>query len=120
MREFVKSSSSLMLALSLFGLKQIGSLVTPRDQPAGRAAKAMNSITNATVDQFGETLRGTFRAFDNMQRGLIGVGFSFCQPFWSAMRPGGRSHAEPGLYNGGVGEHEVLAVDVLTGNHSGN
>ena len=122
MREFVKSSSSLMLALSLFGLKQIENLVAPResDDTTGRAARAMNSITDATVDQFGDTLQGTFRAVDNVQRGLIAVGFSLYQPLWRAMRPGSRSNGGPERSETRVRNREVLAAEVLTASHSGD
>lgn len=120
MRDFVKSSSSLMLALSLFGLKQIENLIAPRnrDGTRSRAAIAMNSITNVTVEQFGETLRGTFRAVDNMQRGLIGVGFSFYPPYWSATRPSDRTHPAPERSEASIRNHEVLAAEVLIGSHS--
>jgi hypothetical protein len=83
MQEFIKSSSSLMLALSLFGVKQIENIVTPRDRDEHHspATKAMNSVTNATIDQFGETLRSTFRTLDNVQRGVVALSFQAFLPF---------------------------------------
>ena len=83
MREFVKSFSSLMLAMSLFSLKQAQNAASPRDPGEGRgpAEKAMDSVTNATVNQFGETLRSTFHALDNVQRGVVGLGFALLFPF---------------------------------------
>jgi hypothetical protein len=88
MRELVKSFSSMMLSLSLFGVKQIENMVTPKErgERSGPASRAMNSITNATLDQFGETLRSTFRTIDNVQRGLIGLVFSILQPSWGQTR----------------------------------
>jgi hypothetical protein len=86
MRDFVKSFSSMGLALALFGVKQIENVVTPRDrgQRRGPATKAMDAVTNATVDQFDETLYSTFRMMDNLQRGLIGLSFSLVLPFVSS------------------------------------
>jgi hypothetical protein len=83
MREFTKSMGSLMLALSLFGLKQMQNIVTPRERGArrGPGAKAFDSVTHATTDQFGETLRATFRVMDNVQRSVIGLTFGMFLPF---------------------------------------
>ena len=83
MREVVKSTSSLMLALSLFGLKQLDNLMKPRGRGDWRApaTKAADAVTSAAIDQFGESLRSTFRAVDNAQRGIINLWFSLCMPF---------------------------------------
>jgi hypothetical protein len=75
MTEFLKSFSSLSLALSLFPLKQIENILTPRNHKDqhGPATKAMDAITSAVLDQFGGTLEATFSALDNLQRGAIAV-----------------------------------------------
>lgn len=72
-----------MLALSLFSFKQMQNIVTPRErgERRGPATKALDSVTDATTDQFGETLQATFRTFDNVQRGLIGLTFNMFLPF---------------------------------------
>ena len=82
MREFTKSLLSYSLAVSLFSLKQMQNLLTPteRGQYEGPATKAFSAVTNATTDQFGETLGSAFRMFDNVQRGLVGLAFSFLTP----------------------------------------
>jgi hypothetical protein len=87
MREFAKSFTSLYLAMSLFAIKQVQNVVTPRPrgQRRGPATKALDAVTNATVDQFGETLRSTFRMFDNVQRGVLGLGFNMFIPFLSSI-----------------------------------
>jgi hypothetical protein len=79
MRELTKSFFSFSLACSLFGLKQMENLLTPkaRDEDKGPATKAFDSVTNAYTQQFGETLNSTFRALDNTQRGLVSLMFSF-------------------------------------------
>jgi len=73
MREFVKSFLSLGVALSLFPLKQVENVLkaSDRDERKTPATKAMDSISNATLDQFGGTLRSAFSAIDNVQRGLV-------------------------------------------------
>lgn len=88
MREFTKAMFSFSLAVSLFGLKQAQNLLTPqeRDERRAPATKAFDSVTNATTDQFGETLNSLFRMLDNVQRGLVGLTFSFFQPFPSRDR----------------------------------
>src|SRR5437764_3509126 len=88
MREFVKSFFSLGIAASLFPVKQLENIVTPteRGERTGPATKAMDAVVNATVDQFGGTLRSTFSAFDNMQRGLVGMGFDMLWPFGERSR----------------------------------
>ena len=83
MKEFTKSLFSYSLAVSLFGLKQIDNLfgsagVDDRKSPA---TKSFDSLTTATTEQFGATLKSTFRAVDNLQRGLIGIAFSVMFPF---------------------------------------
>jgi len=73
--EFFKSFSSLSLALALFPVKQIESILTTDggDYEHGPATEAMDSITHAVVNQFGGTLKATFSALDNLQRGVIAL-----------------------------------------------
>jgi hypothetical protein len=81
MREFVKSSFSLGIALSLFALKQTENLFATED--SGRKSEGTNaieSVRNAAVDQLGGTLRNTFSALDNVQRGLVEIGYAFLFP----------------------------------------
>jgi hypothetical protein len=79
MRELLTSFFSFSLACSLFGLKQIENLLTPtaRGEDKEPATKAFDSVTNAFVDQFEETLTSTFRALDNTQRGMVSLLCSF-------------------------------------------
>ncbi len=81
MREFTKAFLSYSLAISLFSLKQAASLLTPeRGESKGSACKALDSVTNAAINQFGETLNSTFHMLDNIQRGLISLTFSLFLP----------------------------------------
>jgi hypothetical protein len=82
MREFTKSLFSYSLAASLFSLQQLQNLTTARREKEKEdpATKAFRSATKAAVDQFGGTLKSTFQALDNVQRGVISLGFSFVTP----------------------------------------
>lgn len=66
MREFTKSIFSFSWAMSLFGLQQTTNLMSP-DQ----AAKAFNSVTEATEAQFADALKTTFKAGDKLQRNAV-------------------------------------------------
>lgn len=124
MQEFVKSLSSLTLALTLLSVKELENLATPRErgERRGPATRALDSVTHATTDQFGETLRSAFSAADNVQRGLIGLGFSFFLPFLgnaggSAARrrtQDSKPAQSSGYRNGFPGSNRVVPATVLT------
>ncbi|MEO7649517.1 MAG: hypothetical protein ABIZ80_03550 [Bryobacteraceae bacterium] len=75
MKEFLKSFSSLSLALALLPIKQMeNSLARGESGDAPRpAVKAMDAITKTILDQFGGTLQATFSALDKVQRGVIAL-----------------------------------------------
>src|SRR5437867_6348495 len=83
MKEFTKSLFSYSLALSFFGLKQFDNILRPSDrgERKGPATKSLDSVTSATTEQLGETLKSAFRAADNLQRGLVELTFSLMFPF---------------------------------------
>ena len=66
MREFTKSMTSYTWAMSLFGLQQMVNVFRP-----GKACESFDHVTKATEDQFGEALKATFRAGDNLQKGFV-------------------------------------------------
>ena len=68
MREFTKSITSYTWAMSLFGLQQMINVFRP-----GKATESFNNVTEATKEEFGDALNATFRAGDNLQRGLVDV-----------------------------------------------
>jgi hypothetical protein len=70
MREFTKSMTRYTWAMSLFGLQQMVNIFRP-----GRATESFNNVTNATEDEFGDALKATFRAGDNLQQGFVDVTF---------------------------------------------
>src|SRR5947209_14603370 len=70
MREFTKSMMSYTWAMSLFGVQQMANAFRP-----SKATESFDNVTKATRDEFGEALRATFRAGDNLQRGLVDLTF---------------------------------------------
>lgn len=70
MREFTKSMTSYTWAMSLFGLQQMVNVFRP-----AKATESFNNVTKATQDQFGDALKATFRAGDNLQKGFVDVTF---------------------------------------------
>src|SRR5712691_796141 len=66
MREFTKSLFSFSWAMSLFGVQQTANLMSP-----DKAAKAFNSVTEATEAQFADALKTTFNAGDKLQRNAV-------------------------------------------------
>jgi hypothetical protein len=83
MKEFVQSFTSLTLGLSVFSLQLLGDMLTPAGPGAHKAPAtgALDSVTHATAEQFGSTLRATFRALDNVQRGATSLTFNILWPF---------------------------------------
>lgn len=77
MREFTKSMMSYGWAMSLFGVQQMVNLMTPQGQRQQHpATEAFNEVADATREQMGDVLRSTYRAGDNVQRGMVDVMFS--------------------------------------------
>ncbi|HKG80864.1 MAG TPA: hypothetical protein VKA78_15615 [Pyrinomonadaceae bacterium] len=70
MREFTKSMTSYTWAMSLFGLQQMVNVFRP-----GKATESFNNVTKATEDEFTDALKATFRAGDNLQKGLVDLTF---------------------------------------------
>jgi len=66
MREFTKSIFSFSWAMSLFGVQQTTNLLSP-----AKAAKAFDSLTEATQGQFTDVLKTTFNAGDKLQRSAL-------------------------------------------------
>jgi hypothetical protein len=66
MRDFTKSVFSFSWALSLFGVQQALNLMRP-----SRAIGAFDKVTEASKKEMGDTLKATFKAGDDLQRGLM-------------------------------------------------
>lgn len=77
MREFTKSMMSYGWAMSLFGVQQVVNVLTPKGQQNQHpATEAFNEVADATREQMGDVLKSTYRAGDNVQRGMVDVMFS--------------------------------------------
>jgi|ERR1051325_3580523 hypothetical protein len=88
MREFTKSMTSYTWAMSLFGLQQMFNVFRP-----GKATESFNNVTKATEEEFGGAVKATFRAGDNLQRGLVDVTFGVLTlGMWD--RGGGRATSD--------------------------
>jgi len=79
MREFTKSLLSFSWAMSLFPVRQLTNILTPQDpsQPVHKATASFDAVTRATQEQLGDVLKGTFKAGDQLQRGVLDLTFSF-------------------------------------------
>jgi hypothetical protein len=73
MVEFLKSFSSMSLALALLPIREIENSLAPGESrgSGGAAVKAMDAITIVTVENFGGRLRSAFSAIDGAQRRVI-------------------------------------------------
>ena len=72
MRDFVKSVFSFSWALSLFGFQQTANVLAPK-----KAAKAFDSVTQATEGQMSDALKTTFDAGDRLQRSAMNLLLGF-------------------------------------------
>jgi len=75
MRDLTKSIITFSWAMSLFGVQQIANMFSPE-----KATESLNKITEATKKEFGKTTEASFRAGDDLQRGLVDVTFRVFSP----------------------------------------
>src|SRR5712675_537577 len=78
MRELSKSMLSFSWALSLLGIKQAVSLVTPGGHRGSR--NILDPVTETTVGQLDESMKGIFRSGDNMQGKMVDMMFGMFDP----------------------------------------
>jgi hypothetical protein len=74
MRELMKSMMSYTWASSLFGTQQMLNLLSMQWQNRA-AAERFDKVTHATTEQMSDVARATFRAGDNIQRGMTDMMF---------------------------------------------
>jgi hypothetical protein len=77
MRELTKSMMSYTWATSLLGVQQMVNLLTPQQgqRQSHPATETFNNVAQCTVEQMGGVMRATFRAGDNIQRGMVDMMF---------------------------------------------
>jgi hypothetical protein len=78
MRELTKSTLSLPLAMSLFGIEQLANTVLP--QHSGKATAAFDAVTQAAGTQLSELIQGLFLLGDTLQRETTDLAFSLLTP----------------------------------------
>ena len=75
MTEYLKSLSSMSLALWLLPLKQIeNTMNTVEKNHSEPNVRTMDDITGTVVDHFGSGLRDAFSTLDKMQRTFFNMG----------------------------------------------
>jgi hypothetical protein len=88
MREFTKSMMSYTWAMSVFGMQQMVNILTPQGQGQEHpATRAFRNVAECTEEEMGGVMRATYRAGDNIQRGLVDVMFGLLT--LGAFNPGG-------------------------------
>jgi hypothetical protein len=105
MRELTKSMTSFSWAMSLFGLRQMATMLDPRSW--GSTSSTFQAVTRCTEDQLGPTTQSLFRAGDNLQRGLVDLMFNlFTFGAWGSNRgqEGGGSRGWGGDGRSGRGQ----------------
>lgn len=77
MRELTKSALSYTWAMSLFGVRQVTSLLAPQDRtrPTREVNSGFYSVTQSAENQFGDLVFGAFQIGDEVQRGLTDLFF---------------------------------------------
>jgi len=107
MREITKSMLSYTWAVSMFSVQQMSNLLMPGDKRGGgKATSAFDQVTAATVSELGDTMRATFRAGDQLQRGIVdlmlGGVTAACNPErWMNMRREAPPSPQAGASAGG-------------------
>ena len=75
MRDLTKSVLSFSWAMSLFGVEQIQNILSP-----AKATASFDNVTDAARKELGGITDASFRAGDNLQRGLVDMTFSMFSP----------------------------------------
>ncbi len=73
MRELMKAMLRFSWAMSLFGVSNIGNLITPQDprKPKGQAALTLDSVTYVAEQQLADGLKAIFETGDKLQSGMV-------------------------------------------------
>lgn len=85
LRNLTKSTASYTWAMSVFGMQQAITLLTPGSTTS--AAAAFDAVTEATIDTFGDNLKRLYHAGDRIQSGLIDAVFDRLIPATDSYTP---------------------------------
>lgn len=79
MRELAKSTLRLPWALWMVGVQQTSNLINP-EGGIGRAAGALDALSQTAEQQLGEALAHWYRAGDHFQNGFVDTLFDLAAP----------------------------------------
>lgn len=73
MRELIKSVISLTLALPLFGIKQVASILTKKElgETARSTASTIDTVTQTAQEKMGDRMQGLYKGGDILQRSVV-------------------------------------------------
>jgi hypothetical protein len=92
MRKFIKSVVSFSMALPLFGVKQMVSMLSTKDGSKGNLSASIDKVTQATKSGMGDSVTGVFKSGDQFQRKVVDKVFdSFMGPEDPKGEPAGTS-----------------------------
>src|SRR5450631_2041544 len=76
MREFFQSCTTFAFTMSLLSVELMDKITSMESgEFKGAATKALDTVSNAAVDQLGPRLRSTFRGLNDVQRAVVGIMF---------------------------------------------
>jgi hypothetical protein len=82
MRQFFQSCTTLAFSLSLLSVELVDQFTSnERGRFKATAARAVDAVSNAAVDQLGPRLRSTFRGLNDIQREFVGIMFDLSVEF---------------------------------------
>lgn len=129
MRDFTKNAFSFSWAMSLFGARQLASMLDPRETLSGApgASKAFDQVTDSVVRQFGANLRQTFDVGNDVQEQIVDAIFGVLSLGGAVTAPVPDAAAVPGacrppifLATSRAGEELMITYTRGTGRFSEN
>lgn len=82
MRDLTKAMLRFSWAMSLFGVKQMTSMMMPsgNNPPLSEMTESFNAVTEATEEQLGQVFKNAFRAGDTLQKSATDLSMN-----WASM-----------------------------------
>ena len=82
MRDLTKAMLRFSWAMSLFGVKQMTSMMMPsaNNPPLSEVTESFNAVTEATEDQLGQVFKNAFKAGDTLQKSVTDLSMN-----WASM-----------------------------------
>jgi hypothetical protein len=82
MRDLTKAMLRFSWAMSLFGVKQMTSMMMPsgNNPPLSEVTESFNAVTEATEEQLGQMFKDAFKAGDTLQKSVTDLSMK-----WASM-----------------------------------